>query len=74
LPTTMGIPMVITSRMASIAFIDGKYSLSFGNNEKVRDAKVELEVHPQIATSVIVKMEVFSPLFTSGISFFLIIK
>uniref|UniRef100_A0A914CNF1 Vitellogenin n=1 Tax=Acrobeloides nanus TaxID=290746 RepID=A0A914CNF1_9BILA len=67
LPTTMGIPMVITSRMATIAFVDGKYSLSFGNNEKVRDAKVELEVHPQIATSVIVKMEVFSPLFTSGV-------
>jgi hypothetical protein len=72
-PTITGLPLLTTIRIPTLTIVDGTISSSFSEKQEenhVRSAKIHLKVEPKIATTVIVKMEVFSPLFTSGIKTF----
>ena len=72
-PTVCGIPLLTTVRIPTIFVLDGSLSTSFSDKKdetKVHSFRAHLKVEPKVATTVIVKMEMFSPLFTSGIKTF----
>ncbi|KAE9553920.1 hypothetical protein FO519_002846 [Halicephalobus sp. NKZ332] len=70
IPTTFGVPLVMTVRMPTIAMLDAQMSVSFADKEeenRVRAVSAQLKGETKFATTMIIKMEVFSPLFTSGV-------
>jgi len=72
-PTIAGLPLLTTIRIPTITVLDGTVSTDFTDKEeesRIRSVRVHLKAEPKVATTVIVKMEVFSPLFTSGVKTF----
>uniref|UniRef100_A0A914XQ29 Vitellogenin domain-containing protein n=1 Tax=Panagrolaimus superbus TaxID=310955 RepID=A0A914XQ29_9BILA len=71
MPTIAGLPLLTTIRIPTLTVVDGSITTNFNDKQQeessVRSARIHLKVEPKIATTVIIKMEVFSPLFTSGI-------
>jgi hypothetical protein len=69
IPTTLGLPLVLSGKIPTIASINGqlKVQMTPTDTNRIHGGKIQLHVRPSIATTMICKMEVWSPIVNAGL-------
>lgn len=68
-PSALGLPLVMTAKMPTVAHITGqvKFELEPKNSERFTGLRVQLKAKPQIASTHVTRLEVLIPVGTVGI-------
>lgn len=69
IPTSLGLPVEISSKTPTVASIQGELKIEFEpkNSKKIEGLRIRLATQPKLATSHVVQMEVRSPVSSSGV-------
>jgi hypothetical protein len=67
IPTSLGVPIEIQGRMPTIASITGQVKLQLEPKDQIKRVKVVINVRPTIASSNIMRVEAWTPVFNTGL-------
>ncbi|VDM39996.1 unnamed protein product [Toxocara canis] len=69
LPTTIGMPLVITDKIPTIIGLEGEFKtvLTPQETKRLNGAKINLQVRPTVAATHLIRMHIWNPVVNSGI-------